>query len=344
MTIIIGYIAIVGMSRIISPNKKFFSLIASFSLLIIAAFRSIEFGSDTIGYVKAYQELEYKSLSILIKEFLFGNGKDPVFYIFSKLINMSGANFRIWLLILSGIFIFSVERTIRKYSPYPYLSYVAIISLGYFFFSLTGLRQTLALSLILLSYPFLKEKKKLPFIVIVFIASLFHSSALVFLFSYPLANMRLGYKHILGLGASLFISVFFSDYIRYFVKIFSWTETLSSYALQEAKLSYSGFIIQLSILLFCVIFKERLIKEDTKNLILYNLLFIGLIFQSFAPVIAEFFRISMYFSIFSIILVPRAINVVKDKNLRVLVYFIIFILFVSYILWTNSFYSYNFLD
>ena len=102
-------------------------------------------------------------------------------------------------------------------------------------------------------------------------------------------------------------------------------------------LTISGFIIQLAIYLFCLLYKKEVLKSDTSNISLYNLLFLGLVFQVFSAVIAEFFRISMYFSIFSLVLIPKAIGTIKNKKLRAIIYLLVLLALVLYIYWTGSF-------
>jgi len=345
LTIVLGYIGIIGIIRLFLFNKKYnnlFIIIAVSLLFFIAATRTIEFGSDVIRYVNIYERLADINLTSIINDFFNGSRPDPLFYIFSKFVSIIGSSYRIWLALLSGIFIFSVARIIKKYSPYPLFSFISLISLGYFYFSLTGLRQTIALSAILFSYPFLRERKLVPFIATVLIASLFHSSALIFLISYPIVYIKIGFKHAIGIISALIASIFFGNYIRVLVDLIGWTENLSAYASQETSLSYTGFIIQLFIFLFCIYFYKNVLKNDYENLSLYNLLVLGLMFQVFASTIAEFFRISMYFSIFSIILIPKAISTIKNKNMRLLIYYLIILILIAYIFWTGDFDGFQF--
>ena len=345
MSVIIGYIIIIGIWRLILYDNKYnarFTLLAGGLLFFIAASRSIEFGSDVIGYVKKYDSLVYKDFSIVLNDFLSGNGKDPFFYFFSKVISLTGANYQVWIAILSGIFVFSVSRIIAKESPYPFISFISLLSLGYFYFSLSGLRQTMALSFVILSYPFLKERRLRPFLLTIVIGSLFHSSALIFLLSYPVVKMKIGYKYAIFIGAALSASLLFRDFIRQLVGILGWTDTLADYAFREVGLSYSGFIIQLTVFIFCLLYKNKVLAKDQANLALYNLLFLGLIFQTFASTIAEFFRISMYFSVFSVILIPKAISSENDKELRKIVYYLVFCALSAYWLRSNNFSGFEF--
>lgn len=347
MIIFSSYILLLAYLKITLVNnfnkKRLFVVLAGFTLFLISSFRSINFGPpDVRGYVSSYQSLVNLNLSETWNYYFNGNVKDPFFYLFSKVISLMGAGYRSWLAILAGIFCFSVSKLIYKYSDEVYISFIALISLGYVYFSFTGLRQTIAISMVVISYKYLRERMWLPFLAIVILGSLFHSSALVFLLAYPLAFTKIGWKHFIVIIIALIIAFIFSNQLRDIIRIIGWTETLSSYADKQDSLTLSGFFIQLCIFLFCLFYKNEVLKTDNNNLSIYNLLFLGLVFQVFSTVIAEFFRISMYFSIFSIILIPKAIISEKDKYLKVVMYLAVLSALLGYIFWTRSFHGLNF--
>ncbi len=343
MLIITGYIAILVILRLVTQKKRnTFILFASIGLFVIAAFRSPYFGPDTLRYVNRFDTLQYINFSVFWNNFINFSGKDPAFYLLAKIISMIGINAQGWLAILSSAFIFSISKMIKRYSDEPYISFIALISLGYFYFTLTGLRQGLALSIVLLSYDYLKHRKLLPFIITVIIASAFHSSALIFLIAYPIVKLNVGLKYIVGAILAFAISLFWGNAIHNLVGVIGWTENLSAYSGGGYSLSYTGFIIQLVILSFCLIYKKDLTKNNDDNKIIFNLMFIGLIFQAFSSVIAEFFRISIYFSIFSILLIPNAIFAEKDKKLKIILYFAVLAALIGYIFWSSQFTGFKF--
>lgn len=344
--VVYSSIILLGLIKLILPKNKscniFLIFLASMLLFLISSFRSISFGTDTIGYVNSYILLGYRNLSDLWLNFITNTGKDPFFYLVSKIVNLTGASYQIWLAAIAGIFSYSIAKLIDKYSEEPYLSFVSLISLGYFYFSLTGLRQTMALSFIVLSYNYLRERKLIAFVTLVIMGSLFHSTAIIFLIAYPISNIKVGWKQTLGI-LMLFIGVyFFKNQVREIISYFNIIEVYQSYNEREVALSFSGFIIQLFIYLFCLWFKDDILKDDIKNQSLYNLLFLGLVFQLLAVIIAEFFRISMYFSIFGIILIPNALNKIKDKNLKIIVYLLVFSAFMLYLFRNGTFNGYKF--
>lgn len=346
MLLLISCITFLGLIRLTFLNKKnsrkLFIIICGLFLFLISAFRSIYFTTDVEVYVNKYISISYTNLYELWINFITNTGKDPFFYVFNKVISLFGASYRVWLAIIAGFFCYSISKFIYKYSDEVYISVIALISLGYFYFSLTGLRQTLALSIILFSYKYLIERRLFQFIIVVLLGSLFHFSAIIFLVAYPLSKMRIGWKQVVGVLAALVAAYLFRPQIIGLLSSLNMNDKYTYYLEHGTTLTISGFLIQLFIYLFCLYFKNSIVKCDSKNLILYNLLFLGMVFQVFSAVIAEFFRISMYFSIFGIILISKAINAEKNKRIKIIIYIFVFVALIAYFFKTGSFREFKF--
>lgn len=346
MFVFLGYILLIGFLKLtMSSKKKYnkpFAVIAVFFLFLLGALRSKDFLSDTNGYVTAYLNMPFESLTELWQNTIQNKDSDPFFYLFSKIISMLDINYQGYLAIIVGIFCFAVAVLIYRYSDEAYLSITALVSLGYFTFSLTGLRQAVAIAFALLSYKYLRERKLIPFIILVLLASLFHSSALIFLIAYPLANIRIGWKQMGGFSVSIIIAYLFSNFFRFLVGTFGWTDKISEYAKATDVNNTSALIIQLLVLLFCLYYKKGVLKADEANRTLYNMLFLGLYFQAFAVIIAEMFRVSMYFSIFSIVLVPKAISSEKDRSTKIIVYIAVLFAFFAYFIQSQGMSGFRF--
>lgn len=341
MVTILAYICILGFVRAFIKSNRLFILVASLGLFLLAALRTPDFGNDTFRYVQNYNNYSNTDFSIYLNNFLHYETKDPGFHLFSKILSMSGMNGQGWLATLSIMFILPFSIFVKNHSINPYLSYVALISLGYFFFTLTGLRQSIALGIVLLSYEHLLKNNSLTFVGYILVASIFHSSALIFLLAYPFSYLKFSkLKYVVGAVVALLISMLFGEFIRILVNTVGWTENLKEYANREVTLNYTGFIIQFLIMIF-VLNKEKKLnfnfKKNNSYGLMLNLLFLGIIFQSFSTVIAEFFRVSMYFSIFSVALIPNSINIEKYSKNASLVYFLILIFLLIYIYISGSY-------
>lgn len=84
--------------------------------------------------------------------------RDPIFYSFMKILTYISEDPQFMLIITSVIVALSFSIFIYKNSINPLMSFIMFIGLRYYSFTLTGLRQAIAWSIILISYQFIKEK------------------------------------------------------------------------------------------------------------------------------------------------------------------------------------------
>lgn len=346
MFIIFGYIiAIVILKVILTKNKiseNIFLTLAAFLLMIIVSLRNLSFGTDTLVYVEKFRKYNLIEFSQIIDYLNKIDEKDKTFYLLVRILNLFSLEESLIVVLFSILFLTSIFWMIYKYSNNSLISIILFICLGYLFFSLTGLRQTFALTFIIFSYKYLRERKMYKFIILVLLASLFHSTALVFLIAYPLVYLKLGIKHLVVLISASLINILFNSQIYSLLKNFIFNEQYEYYLNNEESLNYSGFLIQLSIFLFCLIFKKVILTKSPENITFYNLIFIGLIFQLFATNIAVVFRISLYFSIFSIILFSNVISSFKDVYIRILVNLIVIVILIMYLFISGYYEGYTF--
>ena len=325
-------------------SQKSFSIFSFLFLFAISALRAKDYG-DLIYYERKYNSLPLTAYSELFDSWQNDELKDFGFYAFAKFFADLGVSAEIWMVIIGAIFCALFAYFIYKQSFDPFISVVILLTLFYTF-TFTGLRQTMAVSVIFLSYKFISEKKPIWFFVTVGIASLFHSSAMIFLPAYLIAKLKVGWKNVIAVAVSLGISLFAPGFFRSLVENLSWNESLQLYADSDATLTWSGYIIQLFIFIFCFVFRNYIDKTNEQavgildNFI--NLITVGLCFQSFAVVIAEMFRMSYYYSICSTIAIPVLLYLQKDKKNNRILYFPVLISFIAYMLFIQAYFEYTY--
>lgn len=314
-------------------NKEYhnvYLVIITVIIIIFMFFRDIMGVPDILVYINFYKSLNYKTFNEIIINIISFSEMDPLFTLFSKLFKSLGINYRIWIISINIFFIYSIYRFILNWSKDYFLSYIAFISLGYLFLSFSLLRQTMALSFILFSYKPLLENKKIKFLLFVLIAALFHWSALIFLLSFFIINVKIKIRHFFYIITFYIISFFIDDVITGIISFFG--NSLSFFYVGERLLMYSGSnetlnytrIIIYSLIFMFVFFQEN--KDENYDKLI-SFLFFGLIINIFSTIIGEFFRLAIYFDIVSVILIPNAIELESNKYLKSIKY-----LFLSFIL------------
>lgn len=149
-------------------SKFFFAVTLCLYASFIIGFRDIDVGTDTNNYHAIFS--------------MVNNGDDwrgEILYIYlNQLVGLFTDNAVYVTFIVALITITNISWFIYKYSPSLAFSWLTF--LGYFsFFGLTNIiRQNLAVSIVLLSIPFIFNRKLIPFLLVILVASLFHFSAI----------------------------------------------------------------------------------------------------------------------------------------------------------------------
>lgn len=327
-------------------NRNFYIVTMCLLLFVLIGFRSYEIGTDTLSYKKTFDliaQIEFTNTNWLKKYLLTLN--EPLFIILNIIVCFISKNFTVFLCVYAAFYVLSIGYIIWNYSTIPRWSFIALLSLGYVYFSMAGIRQTIAMSVLLFSYKFIRDRKIIPFLLLVFIAFGFHNTSIVFLLAYPLSNLKVTWKRLFVLVGAYFIMLFNKNLVYTLLfDVLKW-ERLSAYSNLDSSLSLSGAIIQIAIFLFALFFTEKESDNDIRPLL--NLSFLGCLFQIFTPIIGEFFRVSMYFAIFNIILIPTTASNIKNINNRkavmVLVPFILLLYFFGFSGLDSSIIPYRFI-
>lgn len=325
MEITILYTAIIILVGLSIDNdsklqRRNYIIFVTIILTLVAGLRSIWIGTDdTSLYYNHFINNSFKTL----KEIWENEWKDPVYYIIQKILaTIVGDSYQNILLLYASIYSTTVGYLIYKESKDPLVSYIILLSMGFFFFSMNGLRQSISISILMLAYFPLRNRQFLWFLVLVIIATAFHKTAAIFIIAYPASK---GNINIFTLTLYLLIFILGLTYGDEILKTI--TEQVSPYddrfeIYQEISngLTYSGLVQLLLFGIFSMSRYRQVIEHDNKSKVLYVLLIWAIIFQTLATNIAEMFRIAMYFSIFLIILIPKVLDTIPQNYKRLLTF------------------------
>lgn len=281
---------------------------------------------DTYGYV-----LEFSSLTSIpfsaIKDIWL---KDVTFWYFSKFIStVSSTNYTIWFAVLSILYIVPLYYLLKKYSNNFMISLVLFCCLGFALFSMTGLRQTLAMSCTMGALYCLLNAKSKSFVALVMLGTLFHKTAIVFLILYPIVKLTYSKKYLciyLIIGALVYCLS-----LKYLPILLTSNidSRFEAYVQSENSLNYSGLIRQVLLLLLSL-FLLRKNGKISQNRIFLLMSLIGIFFQSMIGILPEMFRVSLYFSIANIFLLANALeNIPKFSFIKYSVIILLIIYFIT---------------
>jgi hypothetical protein len=310
-----------------NKNRKLYVFLIGSMVFLISALRSDHVGTDIPGYISTFRVINIASFAdILTKD------KDQGFYILIKLLSFINKDPHFYLAVIAAIFAISISWFIYRYSSEPAFSFFALLPLNFFYFSMTGLRQTLAMSVLLFAFPYILNRKPLQFFLIIILASTFHKTAVLFSLAYLGNYFKLNYKSVVAM-------------ICCFVAAYVFRHTIVGIAVSAApernmEITNAGggittLVMYACIFSFCTFFRKNIQNTKFNYSIMYYFLMLGMIFQAMTPVLNEFFRFAMYFNIYVIILLPKIISSMRDKHLRSLCYIsAIAVLGAMYVLFT----------
>ena len=160
-------------------NTGFFYWTLCIILILLAGLRNYV-GGDTIGYMNMWdslptfnQKFEFLSLTNLYQ---------PFWYVINAIAKYIYDDFVTIQIILAIIVNFSIFTLFDKYSNYRFTCVLIYYLMTYPYFNFEILRESLSISILIISMPFLIKKKWIKYFLLSTIAFLFHSSAIILFF------------------------------------------------------------------------------------------------------------------------------------------------------------------
>ncbi len=340
MLIVLAYLALCLLLSFIAkqnPKYRLFAIVTIFIFgVIISGYRQHDFTQDNVAYIRYFDTNSRLSLEQSWSKVLGEEGKDPFYYFLGNVFSKCGFTYRGWFVFIAAVYMGGFCYITYKYSKDYFISMLILVSQSYFYFSMTGLRQTLAMGICFFAYDFAVRKKPIKFTLLVFLASLFHSSAWIFIIFYFVKNLKINFKYWFASLGALAISFLFPSFINSLVERLAWNEDIAEYAETTTGLTIAGFVIQFCILLFCYMLTRFDVKNDAYRKPWFAAMVIGLVIQAFVVNIDNIFRMGMYFSIYGAFAVPDAIEL-QDAKSRRTAFWIVTAVLLLYFFQSSSF-------
>lgn len=324
------------------------NFIMFFLLAIVAALRNPNTGVDTAGYVWLYKQVLDGQNTVMdywrqFRQSLQNNTfKDSLFWdFFNSVLSLIVKNEQVWLALISLLFLFTAYKIIKKYSKDAIISWTYILCVFVYAFIMQGLRQSMAMVLILISITYVFDKKPIRFCACIAAAYLFHNSSIVFLVIYPLRKLKVSKLYFIVIGGVVALFTLMPSLGVLILTKLVTASRFEEYITRSGLYTSSGFIILLLIFIFCYYIYRGCNTDDEHINILFTVSMIGLVTQAAATSVAEMFRISYYFNMFNMLLVPNCIYLIHKREVRKQYVFLVILAFLSYF-WYSGAYNYWF--
>jgi transmembrane protein EpsG len=272
-----------------------------------------------------------------------GEGRDPGYDLFQKIIQIFINDYQVYLILVAVIFFAAFGSFIYKNSSRitdAMMAFLIYSVLFYAFFSITGIRQTIATSLALASFELIKKRKLLFFLILVFLASTIHKSVLIFMpfyFAPMIKNVKFFYWILLFTLPIIFA------YRESLAFIFTSIGGYDVYTYYEGAGTPVFTALMLLIAIFSFLrYKEVLLYNQSAQLFYFALL-IAVFFTPLTWVNPSAMRVVQYFSIFIVLLVPKAIHTFRSAfkgGGNIMYNMIVVLLIIIFVTRTNANYKF----
>ncbi len=278
----------------------------SFSFLLLFIFSSLRFD---VGY-------DYSMYYGLIDGNIrwFTDQINRIEYLPRQLILLSKEIhfYQLFFAVTSFLILYLFHRGIKNYSSDKQTSLLLFFCFPFFFFlSLSVVRQFVAVALLFYAFKYIKERKIITYFIFVFLAFLFHKSAILALPIYFLyGDFIINRKFILLIFILSFVS---SDFIAFLIKVSS-----SRYSIYITQIGGEGGKLILTLMKIIGIFllpivynlKDRFDKDFNFFLVTF---YLGIFFWSSLSKFGHAgMRSSLYFLSFFLLLVPKLKFKIKE--------------------------------
>ena len=331
-------------------NRKNYIIFICIILILQSALRHVAVGADTYAYYLKFEEIKLTSWQEIWENFrsvyVLGEGKDAGYPLIQKVFQLFSEEYRIFLFFVAVIFFSSLGYFIYTQTKHISDVFVAIAIyevLFYSFFSITGLRQTLATAFTFWGLHFIRQRKLWQYTLLLICAAFIHKSVLLFYPFYFIARLNRP-RQLLSASFVIFPFMFvFGRSVAGIMALLSAQDNYMGYALSEANptgaVDFSIFLLGCGILGWIALRNAK--QRDNDMPIIYNAISIAIIFTPLTWIDSSLMRIVQYFSIFILVFLPYVINnLFRDYQTRTVVILVLTILFVTVIIMRNVDYAF----
>lgn len=317
-----------------------FAFIAVLPVILIAGYR-MDTLFDTAAYTMSFKAAP-DTLSEL-PDYLSVQEKDIGFGVFQVIIKtfftQKKTTFLVIIAVIQGIFVCIFYR---KYSSRYFFSlFLFVASTDYITWMFGGIRQFLAVTIIVLATPLLLKKKYIPLILVILFASTFHQSALmmlpvIFIVQGEAWNKRTLFFIVIVLAAIFFVGNF-TTLLNDVLADTQYKNVVSNYQKFGDNGTNPIRVLVYSVPTVLAFFYRKRIREKNNKLINIcvnmSIVSTGLYIVSMFTSGIFLGRLPIYTSLYNYILLPYELDLIfdgKDQRFRTIMYIITCVFYLAY--------------
>jgi len=329
-------ISFLSIFNILKDNNRdwYYATVPLASILILFAGLRFETGPDYGSYKAIFD--------ITGNEFKPDYG-EPLFAILGYVIGLFTKNFNALLFVVACTAVSLKFYFLKRYSKYLFVSLLLYYVTNYLSQDFGQIRQGLAIAICMIALHnlFLQNRKKFTFLVL--LAAMFHFSAIIFLLALLVERINFTWQKMLVIWVACLV---LSNALSFLSGYIMLLDVAGQGRVIGDKLSYLtseqygnkipinlGMFFKMAILIISKRFEVKYPSIIPKIGVFINLYFIGgCIFFLFSFVEIYAGRLSIYFLIFELVLIPYIISCCKETVFKILAFSLVWI-YAAYLLY-----------
>lgn len=306
--LVFAFIIVVGVTPpLILPRKKRSVLLCFAALLLLFSLRRQTMGIDLSGYLKSFDYLSSVSWGGVLTLDSYQN-YEKGYVVLNKIVGSIFPNRQFMLSVCALLSLAPAMYTIYKLSETPIQSILVYMGLPTFVFLFSGLRQSIAIGLCSYAICLIKQKKLIRFVLMVLVATFFHSSAIVFLIAYPLYHSRVN-KRIRSISIVSLPLIFAFKRTIYYTLLTIIGKDVNRYTDNNGAVTL--FVVFSLVYLFCCLLSE---KGDFFQNGLLNIFYVACAIQALAGLYSVITRLGFYFMMALPLLLPSVCSEASGRG------------------------------
>lgn len=308
------------------PLYRFFLFADILFISFVVGLRDYSVGHDTYNYSMIYSRVIKLNFEVLFTTKPY-NVLEKGYLLLMWLFGHISTNPSIFFLAVAIFEFLIVGMWLYKYSQRPLLSLLIFVCMFLTFF-LTGIRQNIAMAILLLAYHFLREKKYKWFVAFVLLASTFHVTSLVFLTVFFIQKVKSPYKY--AVGAFIAYPILYATRSNIFLRLTQLYERYENYNIMGHgdAVTYTtllGAIVVGAMLLRRFIVTDKVKSDEVMDMNFENyqnytnMVATAFAIMPFVGINGNMLRIAIYFSIFVCLLIVDIYHRIDAITLRSIV-------------------------
>ena len=289
-------------------NKRRLLILTCIVLAILAGVRDDSW-ADTGVYRMGFEDYTPSFGTLTQYDVPFGYSEKGFFYL-GVIVKTFTSNSTVYLLFVSFFTLFFLYKSFDKYCYYPFLGICAYISRFYLARNFIQIRAGLSYAIILMAVQYISNKDWKRYFAWVFVAYLFHHSAIIAVPVYFLCMIDIKKKHIvIGTVIAFIIAGFYSNIIRSLVADNASDLNVETYATEEYQrewgLSNPMIYFQTFLLMIYTFTEDRMRLTTSHYITIRNAYFYStLILITFSCYTALSGRTSSMFATLEMVIIP----------------------------------------